>query len=65
MVTETLSDEERQLIIVMIARAHAIIKDDPGMLYEIHECESIIRKLSGAKTRVFTVRPYPSTGDSP
>ena len=51
-VTEYLSDAERQLILVLVTKAMVEIASDPEMTYAKKECDEIIRLLSDPNIRV-------------
>lgn len=60
MVTETMSDSERQLLIVLVTQAWVGLRHDADMLPQANELEGMLRKLSGTDTRVVCERAYPS-----
>jgi rare lipoprotein A (peptidoglycan hydrolase) len=56
MVREQLSDERRQLLLILVTQAWVRIKDDPDMDCQSEECRDILRMLSGADVRLFVER---------
>lgn len=48
----TLTDEERQLLVVLVTKAWVEIRHDSEMEKEASELESILRKISGTDKRI-------------
>lgn len=60
MVSEPMSDSERQLLTVLVTQAWVAIRNDGALQPQARELENMLRKLSGTDTRVVCERAYPS-----
>lgn len=66
MTAEILTDDERQLLIVLVTKALVDIRGDRDMLHEYEECLELLRKLGvgGAPMRIECHRVDPYRDDS-
>jgi hypothetical protein len=60
---EHLTDAERQLLVTFLTEAWVRVRMDPDMAEHAAECETLLRRLSGADTRVVCHRAYASQAD--
>lgn len=54
---EPLTDAERQLLVVLVSQSWVRLAPDTEMQPEAFELKNILRKLSGADTRVWVEKP--------